>query len=55
VEAIRIDVSAHVEKKLSALAAHRSQYPIDIDAFPISMLTEMYGTEYFIAMDVTQR
>jgi LmbE family N-acetylglucosaminyl deacetylase len=44
---IRIDVSAHLESKLVALASHRSQYPIDVDAFPRSMLQEMYGTEYF--------
>lgn len=44
----RIDVSAHVGTKLAALAAHRSQYPIDIDAFPRSMLDEMYGSEYFV-------
>ena len=32
----------------AALAAHRSQYPIDVDAFPRSMLEEMYGVEYFL-------
>jgi LmbE family N-acetylglucosaminyl deacetylase len=43
-----VDVTAHLDDKLAALAAHRSQYPIDVDAFPRSMLQEMYGTEYFV-------
>jgi LmbE family N-acetylglucosaminyl deacetylase len=46
--ALRIDVAAYVHKKLTALAAHRSQYPIDVDAFPPSMLVEMFGVEYFL-------
>lgn len=45
---VRIDVSAHLDQKLAGLASHRSQYPIDVDAFPRSMLHEMYGTEYFV-------
>jgi LmbE family N-acetylglucosaminyl deacetylase len=45
--ALRIDVCAYVDKKLAALAAHRSQYPIDVEAFPRSMLEEMYGVEHF--------
>jgi LmbE family N-acetylglucosaminyl deacetylase len=44
---VRVDVTAHLDSKLAALTAHRSQYPIDVDAFPRSMLLEMYGTEYF--------
>ncbi|MCU1361418.1 MAG: LmbE family protein [Ilumatobacteraceae bacterium] len=46
-DVVRIDVSARLDQKLAALASHRSQYPIDVDAFPRSMLNEMYGTEYF--------
>jgi LmbE family N-acetylglucosaminyl deacetylase len=52
---LRIDVSAYVDKKLAALAAHRSQYPIDVDAFPRPMLEEMFGVEYFVPMDVEGR
>ncbi len=48
---LRIDVAAYVHKKLSALAAHRSQYPIDLDAFPPSMLVEMFGAEYFFSVN----
>jgi LmbE family N-acetylglucosaminyl deacetylase len=47
--ALRIDVAAYVHKKLTALAAHRSQYPIDVDAFPASMLVQMFGAEYFLS------
>jgi hypothetical protein len=47
-ETIRVDVTAYVETKLAALTAHRSQYPLDIDTFPRSMLDEMYGAEYFV-------
>jgi len=43
-----IDVSAFVHHKARAMAAHRSQYPIDADMFPVSILREMFGAEYFI-------
>jgi hypothetical protein len=45
---LTIDVSAHVDDKLAALAMHRSQYPIDADVFPRSMIAEMYGLEHFV-------
>jgi LmbE family N-acetylglucosaminyl deacetylase len=44
----RIDVSAFVDHKIRATAAHRSQYPIDPKMFPDSILNEMFGAEYFI-------
>jgi LmbE family N-acetylglucosaminyl deacetylase len=43
-----LDVSAFVGHKLRAVAAHRSQYPIDPDAFPPRILGEMFGVEYFL-------
>jgi LmbE family N-acetylglucosaminyl deacetylase len=43
-----IDVSAHVDQKIRAIAAHRSQFPIEPELFPRSMLTEMLGREYFV-------
>ncbi|HEX2041427.1 MAG TPA: PIG-L family deacetylase [Acidimicrobiales bacterium] len=43
-----IDVSAYVDRKVSALAAHRTQFPIDHAMFPESMLRDMFGTEYFV-------
>jgi cyclic nucleotide-binding protein len=43
-----IDVSAHVDQKIRAIAAHRSQFPIEAELFPQAMLSEMLGREYFI-------
>ncbi len=43
-----IDVRPHVHQKVSAMAAHRTQYPISPDMFPAEMLTEMMGREYFV-------
>lgn len=42
-----IDVRDHVDVKLRAIAAHRSQYPITPDMFPRGMLVDMFGMEYF--------
>ncbi|MDQ3708263.1 MAG: cyclic nucleotide-binding domain-containing protein, partial [Actinomycetota bacterium] len=43
-----IDVGSHVDAKIAAIAAHRSQFPIDPAMFPPGMLASMYGTEYFL-------
>ena len=43
-----IDVSAHVDQKIRAIAAHRTQFPIRPELFPQSMLSEMLGHEYFV-------
>jgi LmbE family N-acetylglucosaminyl deacetylase len=43
-----IDVSEFVEQKILAVAAHRTQYPITPDMFPLPMLREMLGREYFV-------
>ena len=43
-----IDVSAQVDRKVAAIAAQRSQFPIQPDLFPRSMLQEMLGREYFV-------
>lgn len=42
-----VDASAYVERKIRAVAAHRSQYPLDPDAFPPRVLQDLFGTEYF--------
>jgi hypothetical protein len=44
----RIDVSAFVECKVAALAQHRTQFPIRPGMFPLPMLQELLGTEYFV-------
>ena len=43
-----LDVSAHVARKIAAIAAHRTQYPIDPGMLPLEMLQEMMGHEYFV-------
>lgn len=43
-----IDVRAYVGQKVAAMAAHRSQYPISLDMFPMSIMQEMLGQEYFV-------
>ncbi len=45
-----IDVSQYVEQKIAAVAAHRTQFPIRPDMFPLSLLTEMMGKEYFLSV-----
>lgn len=43
-----VDVSKFVGHKIRAVAAHRSQYPIEPASFPQDLLREMFGVEYFI-------
>ena len=43
-----VDVSSQIDKKIAAIAAHRTQYPIEPSMFPTWMLTEMMGREYFV-------
>jgi hypothetical protein len=43
-----IDVSAYIERKIAAIAAHRTQYPIDPAILRLAMLQEMMGREYFV-------
>ena len=45
---IEVDVSDVIEQKVSALCAHRSQYALERDMFPLSVLTEVFGRECFI-------
>jgi LmbE family N-acetylglucosaminyl deacetylase len=43
-----IDVTDYIYKKVSAMAAHRTQYPISPDIFPLYILSELMGHEYFV-------
>jgi LmbE family N-acetylglucosaminyl deacetylase len=43
-----IDVSAWIDQKIAAIAAHRTQYPIEPSIFPRPMLLEMMGREHFM-------
>ena len=37
--------------KAAALAAHRSQYALDVDLFPASVLERLWGREHFVVVD----
>ena len=43
-----IDTSGQVGRKVAAIAAHRTQYPIGPEMFPESMLQDLFGREYFL-------
>jgi hypothetical protein len=43
------DVSGQVMRKVEALSAYRSQFPLEPDMFPEFLLQEMFGCEYFVA------
>jgi len=50
--AICVDVGAHMEQKIAAIAAHRTQYPIDAGILPLAMLQDLMGREYFVPVDI---
>ena len=43
------DVSGQVMRKVEALSAYRSQFPLEPDMFPEFLLQEIFGCEYFVA------
>jgi LmbE family N-acetylglucosaminyl deacetylase len=47
---ISSDVSGQVTRKVEALSAYRSQFPLERDMFPQFLLQEMFGREYFVAV-----
>ena len=44
------DVSGQVTRKVAALSAYRSQFPLEPDMFPGFLLREIFGREYFVAV-----
>jgi LmbE family N-acetylglucosaminyl deacetylase len=46
-----IDVSAQISQKIAAIAAYRTQYPITPDMFPMDILTNLMGREYFMRIE----
>ena len=44
----RLDVTEHIEAKVAALCAYRSQFPMEPDMFPDFLLKELFGEEYFV-------
>ncbi len=45
-----VDVTEQVDRKVAAIASHRSQYPISADMFPPGLLRDMFGREHFIRL-----
>ncbi len=43
------DVSGQVMRKVGALSAYRSQFPLEPGMFPEFLLQEIFGCEYFVA------
>jgi LmbE family N-acetylglucosaminyl deacetylase len=43
-----IDVRDYVDRKVSAIAAHRTQCPIRPDMLPLAIFQEMMGREFFV-------
>jgi LmbE family N-acetylglucosaminyl deacetylase len=50
-----IDVRDLVAKKMAAMAQHRSQYPVTPDMFPIELVEELLGYEYFVQIQPPTR
>ena len=46
--AARLDVTDYVPQKVAAMAAHRTQCPIDTDMLPARILRDLFAREYFI-------
>ncbi len=44
---IRIDISAYLDHKVAALAAHRTQFAIEIEMLPLAQVWQLMGREYF--------
>ncbi len=44
---VSVDISAHIDHKIAALAAHRTQFSVDPALFPLSLVRELLSSEYF--------
>ena len=43
-----IEIQDYIHQKITAIAQHRSQFPIQPNMFPRDMLTDLFGKEYFV-------
>lgn len=43
-----IDVTPFVQQKMNAIAQHRTQFPMAPNMFPLEMLQDIFGNEYFV-------
>lgn len=50
--AIDIDTGPYLPQKIAAIAAHRSQYPIQPDMLPLAIFRELMGWEYFVSVSL---
>lgn len=53
-EGFAVDVRPALDRKVTALAAHRSQYALDANLLPRSLLECLLGTEHFAVADVAE-
>ena len=51
---VSCDVSGQVMRKVEALSAYRSQFPLEPGMLPESLLEEIFGREHFMAAPVGQ-
>jgi LmbE family N-acetylglucosaminyl deacetylase len=51
-EATCIQVAPYLQQKVEAIAAHRSQFPIQPDLLPLSILQVLMGQEYFMPVSL---
>jgi CRP-like cAMP-binding protein len=47
-----IKVDPYLRQKVEAIAAHRSQFPIQPDLLPLSILQALMGQEYFVPVSL---
>jgi LmbE family N-acetylglucosaminyl deacetylase len=47
-----VDVTPYVERKVAAMAAHRTQYPITPQSLPPALLRGLFGHEHFVEVPV---
>lgn len=47
-----VDVSSFLDSKVAALAAHRTQFALEVDLLPISLLRTLLGSEHFTRVAV---
>ena|SRR5437588_538992 len=47
-----IKVAPYLRQKVEAIAAHRSQFPIQSDLLPLAILQALLGQEYFVPVSL---
>jgi LmbE family N-acetylglucosaminyl deacetylase len=50
---IRMDISAHLDCKVAALAAHRTQFAIEAEMLPLTPVWQLLSQEYFESVPLT--